>query len=225
MRDKAIMMVYLFCILTSSAVGSAQKYPQENPFVLDANRPFVYLKFDHVGKGVRRSDDEPALRVWLRFVNNCSVPITLRANGVPKGSQPGEVGVNDDVVPDRPMLTITADNGEPQAKPEPDSNMRDSEATKNSEQSRAAKMPSGYTSEVFGLVIVASGQSVLFSVPFDHLGSSTGNWHMEIPFSFAVVNGRFPRDPAVGGEAMMSIWYAYYHLPDEARALLKLGRN
>src|ERR1700733_517886 len=81
------------------------------PFVRDANRPFVYLKFDHVGTGVRRNDNEPPSRVWLQFVNNCNVPILLHAYGVPDGSPAGELGVMDDVVPNRAILTITADYG------------------------------------------------------------------------------------------------------------------
>jgi hypothetical protein len=49
------------------------------PFVRDANRPFVYLKFDPIGTGVRRSDHEPSSRIWLQLVNNCNVQVVLHA--------------------------------------------------------------------------------------------------------------------------------------------------
>ena len=75
----------------------------ESSFVRDANRPFVYLAFDHIGKGVQRNQDEPSIRIWLRFVNNCNVPIVLHASGGLKGMPAGEVNVWDRVVPDRPF--------------------------------------------------------------------------------------------------------------------------
>jgi hypothetical protein len=171
------------------------------PFVRDANSPFVYLKFDHIGTGIRRSDDEPSSRIWLRFVNNCNVQIVLHAYGVPDKSPAGEVGIMDNVVPDPPMLTITS------AKP-----------VIPAVEHHRSQMPSGYVGEVAGAIRVEAGESVLFSVPTNHLGAEDGGWHMEIPFWFATPKGNASRAPGTGGEPVMSLWYSLYDVPHEARA-------
>jgi hypothetical protein len=168
-------------------------------FVRDANRPFVYLKFDHIGTGIRRSDGEPSSRIWLHFVNNCNVQVVLHAYGVPDGSPAGEVGVMDNVVVDPPMLTITSDKGPAIRHDRP-------------------QMPSGYVNEVSGVIRVEPGGSVLFSVPTNHLGAEDAGWHMEVPFWFAAPKGSGPRDPGIGGEPVMSLWYSLYDVPHEARA-------
>ena len=62
-------------------------------FVIDENKPFVYVRFDHVGTGEQRSEDESTSRIWLRIVNNCRFPIVLRTTGVPDESPKEEVGV------------------------------------------------------------------------------------------------------------------------------------
>jgi len=31
-------------------------------FVIDPNRPYVYLKFDHIGNGIQREESEPTSR-------------------------------------------------------------------------------------------------------------------------------------------------------------------
>jgi hypothetical protein len=85
-------------------------------FVIDDNRPYVYLTFDRMGKGVRFSDDEPPQRVWLHFVNDCRVGIVLRTFGVPEGSPKDEVGVMHDVAKDRKSkykLTLKTKSSEP----------------------------------------------------------------------------------------------------------------
>ena len=51
-------------------------------FLVEPNRPMVYLTVDHVGfggfeGGVRKR------RVWLRFQNNCHLPIDLHVSGAP----------------------------------------------------------------------------------------------------------------------------------------------
>lgn len=61
--------------------------------MIDENKPFVYVRFDHIGAGTQRDEDEPATRIWLRLVNNCRVPIVVTANGVPNESPKEEVGL------------------------------------------------------------------------------------------------------------------------------------
>ena len=181
----------------------------------DQNRPFVYLKFDHIGVGVRRAAEEPSTRIWLKFVNNCNAPIRLRVYGVPDGSVTGEVGVMDDVVRNRPMLTITAGNSSPDVEHESSAG-NDAVRTTEASTPQTTEMPSGYLSEVSGAVTVSPGGFVLFSVPTTHVGGRAKEWHMEIPFWFDVPKGRGPRDEVVGGEPVMSLWYAHYDLPESA---------
>lgn len=209
-----VTLLFFTCIPLS--LLQAQKGQDTSSFLRDQNRPFVYLKFDHIGVGVHRAADEPTTRIWFQFVNNCTVPIRLRVYGVPNGSLPGEVGVMDDVVRDRPILTITADN----STPEVDHEFRpDNDAVRKTEPlvPQRTEMPSGYMSEVSGAVIVAPGGFVLFSVPTTHLGGRGNDWHMEIPFWFDAPKGRGLRDEVVGGEPVMSLRYAYYDLPESAK--------
>ena len=223
MVGKWISTIATLFICTVMIDGSIQAQPGQatSPFLREPNRPFVYLKFDHIGTGVQRRDNEPSSRIWLQFVNNRNVPILLHANGVPDGSLAGEVGVMDDVVPDRPlltMLTITSEEAlNMEAKPEAPTQGKPVGTVIDQRQQ---EMPSGYTAEVGSAVRVAPGQSVLFSVSTNHLGTKDGRWHMEVPFWFATPKGRGPRDPVIGGEPLMSLWYSIYDLPDEARAAL-----
>jgi hypothetical protein len=215
-----IVFPMIFALVAVSAIRP-QTALKESSFVRDANRPFVYLKFERIGTGVRRNEAEPSLRAWFRFVNNSSAPIRLRTYGEPKGSSADEVGVMDDVVADQPIFTITASSAVPEVEHQPTSDMEKSTAKATVERQRERKMPFGYSSEVSSATTVASGESVLFSVSVDHLGSPGSDWHMEIPFWFAVPKGRGPRDPVVGGEPVMSLHYHFYDLPDEAQARLR----
>ena len=145
-----IMTLLIFTLITLSSL-QAQKGQDTSSFVRDQNRPFVYLKFDHIGVGVRRAAEEPSTRIWLKFVNNCNAPIRLRVYGVPDGSVTGEVGVMDDVVRNRPMLTITAGNSSPDVEHESSAG-NDAVRTTEASSPQITEMPSGYLSEVSGAV-------------------------------------------------------------------------
>jgi hypothetical protein len=178
------------------------------PFVIDQNRPYVYLLFDHMGAGERFSDDEPPKRVWFRFVNNCGVGVGLRTFGVPEGSPKDEVGVMHDVVKDVPKFGVIHVN-------DPSDLNRGS-----SDLHRNEKMPMGYDADVSSSASIPPGQSVLFSVPVTHLGKS---WHIEIPYKLDLPSGKGPRHPAVGGEPRMVLLYYVWDLPqDIQQELLKM---
>ena len=83
------------------------------------------------------------------------------------------------------------------------------------------KMPSGYMGEVSGVVTVAPGDSLLFSVPISHVGTRNSRWHMEIPFKFVVPRSQVLRDPLIGGEPILMLWYSRYDLPDEVKAAIE----
>jgi len=174
----------LFVCAVMAGSIQAQTGQVSAPFVRDTSRPFVYLRFDHVGTGIRRSDSEPSSRIWLHFENNCNIQVVLHAYGVPDGSLAGEVGVMDNVVPDPPMLTITSDK-------EP--------AIRN----HRPQMPSGYVSEVSGIIRSRTGRIGTVQRSHNHLGAGDPGWHMEIPFWFATPKGNGPRDPGIGGEPII----------------------
>ena len=98
-------------ILIAFSVAEAQVQPGggniAEQFIFNKERAFTYLQFDHVGKGPRRNENEPAYRIWFRLVNNCRVPIVIRTSGVPDGSPEGEVGLFHKVVANPPMYGVS----------------------------------------------------------------------------------------------------------------------
>lgn len=206
-RTCAIFTMLLLSLFVSAWSQSRSQASAPLPrFVIDENRPYVYLRFDQLGTGARFSDDEPPKRVWFRFVNNCHVGIVLRAFGVPEGSRKDEIGVMHDVVKDAPQFRVHGIDNDP-----PPLN------TQTSEPSPEARMPMGYDFEVSSPESIPPGKSVLFSVPVTHLGKS---WHIEIPYKFDVPSGKGPRQPIVGGEPRMVLLYSAWDLPQDIQQQL-----
>jgi hypothetical protein len=151
-------------------------------FLIDPNRPYVYLKFDHIGPGVSIREDEPRARIWLRFTNNCSLPIFVRMFGSRIGS---EEWVEDRIVANEPPMGVGM--------------LSDGTITpKIWKKATPDELPRDYSSEVGGLHSIAPGEALLFSLPINHVSE---RWHFEIPFEFGLPKGRVPRDPNVGGVA------------------------
>ena len=170
-------------------------------FVMNVNRPFVYVKFDHIGPGVARSKDEPNLRIWLRLTNNCRIAILVQASGVPDESPEDEVGVQYEVVRN-PEISILPLNPR-------------EEKTTIQEKPKAAELPRGTMFHVASLVSIEPGNDILFSVPVNHLSDK---WHIEIPFEFELPKGKGPRDPNNGGIPVMVLHYSLWDLPPKSRA-------
>jgi len=185
------------------AVSVAQDVRSTDGFVIDQNRQYVYLLFDHMGKGPRFAEDEPATRIWFRLVNNCRVPIRVRTFGTPSGSLNGEVGVVHDVVRDEMGMTITSD-------------LKPNQSTKAD-----PKMPIGYVAEVSSAATIAPNDSLLFSIPTTHLNPV---WHVEIPYEFTVPAGKCCRPENVGGEPKMVLRYSIWDLPTDVKRELRAER-
>jgi len=200
----------VICVFTLSmiAVGSrssAQNSDLTKDFLINPNRSFVYLKFDHIGKGIRFGEGEPTTRLWLRIVNNCRVSVVFTTFGVPDGSPKGEQGVMHEVVANAPPEIVIdyspfdkriGQVQEPPGKPEEDA------------------MPRGYFSHLASASSISPGEEILFSVPIDHIGK---RWHMEIPFHFDLPPGKGPRADHVGGQPNMAIAYSLYDLPTKVQ--------
>lgn len=174
-------------------------------FVIDQNRPYVYLQFDHTGTGVKFSHDEPPKRVWFRFVNNCSVSVLLRTFGVPEGSPKDEVGVIHYVVRDREQPGVIHGVRAVEGDEIPTDR-------KGTELPPAAEIPMGYDFAVSSAESIPPGKSLLFSVPVTHLSKS---WHIEIPYEFDLPSGKGPRQPIRGGEPKMVLIYSAWDLPED----------
>ena len=213
-------LIYLLTLL-SVGILSAQTQKTThavNDFVIDRNRPFVYLKLDHIADGEPRTEDEPVLRVWLRLVNNCRVPIIVHTFGVPEGSPKYEQGVMYEVVANPPVF------GEMQlimpAAPTANS-PQESTMEKEREQPSQAKSeetPRGYMFDVGSFQSIGPSEEVLFSVPVNHLDS---RWHIEIPIEFDLPRGKGSRDPSTGGQPKMVVDYSLWDLPPGVRKELE----
>lgn len=181
-------------------------------FVIETNRPYVYLVFDHMGEGPSFADGEPRARIWFRLVNNCRVPIRLRTFGAPKsaGEPVGsfaskkdvEVGILLNVVKDEEGFRVISDKEPPQSEKD------------------FSKMPIGYVADFSSASTVGPSQSLLFSVPTNFLGE---NWHIEIPYQFEVPN-KCCRPENIGGEPRMVLSYSFWSLPPSTRSKLKTER-
>src|SRR6185437_28850 len=150
--NRILAVISLVTVVAYS--DAAQDFRPTNSFVIDENKHYVYLVFDHMGKGPRFADDEPTTRIWFKLFNNCRIPIRVRTFGTPKGSLEGEVEVLHDVVRDEIGTTITSDvDPRRSAKGE-------------------SKMPMGYVAEVSSVATIAPNDSLLFSIPTTHLNDS-----------------------------------------------------
>jgi hypothetical protein len=188
------------CLASSNS--QAQKTDDVSSFVIDANRPYAYIKFDHIGKGIQRWESEPTTRMWLLLTNNCRLPITINTYNVPDGSPNDEQGVMDMIVaiePPRGMMYGMMRDGTVQPKP--------------FVKARPDELPHDYWFETGGFQSVPPGAALLFSVAVNHVGP---RWYFEIPFHFEGTNGKFPRDPSVGGFPEMKFKYSMSDLPPEA---------
>jgi hypothetical protein len=155
---------FLFCLLLAANVFAQNRGAQN--FVIDNSKPYVYLKFDHIGprKPIRNGEDKMGL--WIRVVNNCRIPIVFTGFSMPTGEI--GVGLMDEVVDTEPTLQISST-------PE--------EAKKIQQRERLRKSkhkPTGYSSETASIVRVQPGADILFGVPLNHVGN---DWYLRVKFA------------------------------------------
>lgn len=202
-------------ILIAFSVAEAQARPGNGniaeQFIFNKERAFTYLQFDHVGKGTRRNENEPAYRIWFRLVNNCRVPIVIRTSGVPDGSPVGEVGLFHNVVANPPTYGVSGGT------------ILESGASPKLAENPAVipPMPEGYDADVSSTATLQASESLLFSIPINHL---SGKWHIEIPFRFDAPHKRpLQYEANIGGQPHMAITYWLSDLPADARKQVEAG--
>jgi hypothetical protein len=80
----------IFC--TPAPRLEAQADINRNNFLIEPNRPLVYVHVDHVGLGAPEEDGKRHERIWLELHNNCLLPIWVRTYGAPSGDSADAVG-------------------------------------------------------------------------------------------------------------------------------------
>jgi hypothetical protein len=206
-RTSARTLLFLLpVIILATAALFSQTTKANKGFVIEENKPFVYVRFDHIGAGTQRDEDDPATRIWLRLVNNCRVPIVVDANGVPDESPKEEVGLRYWIVANPPVygLPIYRDAaGDHIAEDSSDSD------------AHTAAMPRNDLIDAASSISIRPGEQILFSMPVNHL---VKHWHVEIPFEFDLPRGKCCRDEKTGGMPLMRVDYGLYDLPPQAQA-------
>jgi hypothetical protein len=190
---KVFWPILAFTLLTPGALA---QQPSDR-FVIDISKPFAYIKFDHIADRKQPLPNQSPKGLWLRLVNNCRLPIAVRANG-PEPGEPG-VTIEYDVIPVSisgfPVLgrfpNPSGSSSRPQVQAMPDAD---------------TEPPKGYSTEVASVLTIPSGGNLLFSVPLDavkecqHLERArpfSACWYLQVPFRFLLPKARSPERPKI----------------------------
>lgn len=158
----SVGLVVALTLMSSMAVGQ-----QSRNFVLDRGKPFVWVQFDHAGT-VKSGSDGKSVYYWLRLNNNCVQPVQVTVNGRLSDALAGEESIQYSSEDNPPKNGISADA--------PDLMLP------SDERPALAKNPGYGPLDVGSRLVISPGQSALFRVPSDVVGSS---WHLRIDVSFA----------------------------------------
>jgi hypothetical protein len=190
---KAFLPILAFTLLIPIAI--AQQLSDR--FVIDASKPFAYIKFDHIADRKQRLPNQSPKGLWLRLVNNCRLPIAVRANG-PEPGEPG-VTIEYDVIP----ISIS---GFPVLGHFPEPNGSSSPSEGQAIPKTNSEPPMGYSAEVASLLTIPPGGNLLFSVPSDvvkecqHLEGPrpfSTCWYLEVPFHFLLLKDKTVQTPKI----------------------------
>jgi hypothetical protein len=194
---------WLLLCLTLLSLSAHGQSIQPGSFLVEPTRPMVYLSVDHVGFGLPEGGSRKQ-RVWLRFQNNCGLPIDLQVNGAPA-----------DTPDDR--LTVMYELAVPTSR-----GVEVTEGERPPERKRVIPPPDTM-SEVGSIHTVLPGEGVLFSVPATHFSKE---WEIHIPFRFRLPRGKGFRDEnAWGGDPEMFLAYTFWDLPPSVQKDLSIASN
>lgn len=163
------------------SLANAQNKARQS-FVLDEAKPYVYIAFDHAGNRKPLGEGESKQGFWLKFVNNCRVPVTVGTFETGTGDL--GIGVLHDVVP--------YESGRVKGYPGPQAETPSKAARDGSSEGPATKPPAGYSAEVSSTTTIGPGESLPFSVPSNHLSP---NWYLRVRFTLAVSPNRIGDQP------------------------------
>lgn len=162
------LSLVLQCLIIAAVAGVAQS--DNLRLTIDNSKPYVYIRFDHLGQRKPISEREMTCGIWLRIANNSRVPISVRTFD-PGTPDPG-IGLMHEVV--KVVAPIGAG---------PSSSVRDLEAS---------GPPIGYDLDVGSRTVIAPGRDLLFAVPADHVNPK---WYIRVRFEFDLPETKSGRQP------------------------------
>jgi hypothetical protein len=232
MRNFLCAITVVWCLSITSPTFAQETRNSPSISLKNPKLPFVYLVFDHIGPGVPEFDSEPPTRVWLRLVNNSSMPILVWTQSIPDGRPSGEVGVVDKIGRTRELL-ICASKGVAEPELPPVANLIEpGEKSAKTQQQKVEKAPLetsppgcmdeppvGYLDIPeyhLSKLSIDSGRDALFSLPVNHIAIS-GFWYIEIPFWFQSLTSdtRANGEPNLGGSVSTTVQYGLENIPKE----------
>lgn len=190
-------MLLRVCVILTFAVQVTAAQGVSKSFVIDASNPYVYLKFDHVGRRVPLSLSEPHEGLWLRLVNNCRVPVVVTLYN----SGPDGLALFDEIIPAGPSISPAMGEGTMGPDGQPIEHQKEPEG----------KPPQGYSAEVSSTTSIQPGKSLLFSVPIDHVSLY---WYLEVRVTLT------PPDSHEVSEPETPLSFHWSDIPKSVRATL-----
>lgn len=204
-------IAFSLALVTQLSIAQNKDYAQS--FVIDKQKPYVYLKVDHVGSREPLIKGESAQGIWLHLFNNCKIPIVVVEVETPDKRSIGSIILEDEVVLD-PRFPVgdTAQFSAAHHVGTPDitdillfPNFNEA-ATYSAEVERhgldnriaqlIAARPHGYNGGNppgnRKLRVISPGEEIYFSIPIDHVSSL---WHFDIPFRLALEHDVFTKPP------------------------------
>lgn len=197
----SIVMLAVVCI--ALATRPRDKRESSSPLIR-RDRPSIYIEFYKSGSAPPMFEGESRSRIWLRLTNNAHWSIAFCSFRVHQ--EYGEIGVVHEVG----QLRTSAQGGKGGGLGRKESlQTRDSINSQGSVQLRS--MPQGYTTgDTCSPYELASGKSVLFSIPREHLGKGL---YVEIEFWPEWEN----QDNEIGSFPKYLVSFDHFQLPRNER--------
>ena len=159
-RCLAVATAVLCGVALAPAQTSPNSKPQRTAFAIDREKPFAYIEFIKKDRRKKVVPSEPDTGLWLRFVNNCHVPIGIETVG-----NGDDVRVLHEVVYIEEIGLIAVMDGK----------------RVSPEKTPRSEMPKGYSSDVPDLRVIQPGDDFRFSIPANHVSK---DWYILVRFEF-----------------------------------------
>jgi len=173
-------------VLTPAQVRPSSK-PQSAAFAIDREKPFAYIEFIKMDRR-KALPGEPDTGLWLRLVNNCHIPIAIKAMG-----NGDDLRVEHEVAYMEEMeMGLIA--------------FRDGKRV-SPEKTPRSEMPKGYSFELPDLKIIQPGDDFRFNIPTNHVSK---DWYILVPFEF-MLDG----SPTYLRQPSMAVSFSLNDLPPE----------
>jgi hypothetical protein len=158
-RYLVVAIVVLSGVVLAPAQIRPSSKPQGNAFAIDREKPFAYIEFIKKDRRKALLPKEPDMGLWLRFVNNCHVPIGIEVRG-----SGDDLRVEHEVVYMEEGWIAFIDG-----------------KRESPEKTPRSEMPKGYSFELPDLRVIQPGDDFRFSIPTNHVSK---DWYILVPFEF-----------------------------------------